>query len=1039
MHLAIIHISDIHLTAGSNHAVTRIPQLAGALRSALSGIQHYIVAVTGDVARTGAQAEYEVAERFFSRLTNWIRDELKPDTLHVVFVPGNHDCNFLDASELREMILQKAPDYIDSLDPGGEFVSTCLSVQQQFFIFEAGLQSRSGTLNINEQLHHREVFTIGGRVIRLECFNTAWLSRKHEVQGSLLFPIGAIATYDANVRTDLVVSLLHHPYSWLDATNRREFQRYVERTSDVVLTGHEHETDHFRKELSTGDVVQYVEGAVFQGSDPNVSGFNVMLLDLEAGNQTQITYGWHADRYERVSEAGPRLFTRNRLVTVGAFENNPMFVHTLSDPERAYHHPFKSSLTLGDIYVYPDVRQRSLEKFISEPDQQPTVIKSENLLPYVVSKRLLLLTGERDIGKTALARTLYADFQHLHGLVPLLISGEDIKATNDLSRLMKLAFSDQYTDSLYEAYRQLPADRRVIILDDFHLARLNQKGRAQFIKACRGSFGSVIVFADDLFGFDELSAREGRSATPFDEFDHCEIQTFGHVLRHRLIRKWVMLGRELQIDDRDIAHEVSTKEGVLNALIGKNVIPPLPVLLLIILQAAESSRGANLVSGAYGYYYEVLITEALDLVSTDITETGGKYTYLSRLAHHMFSVSRELITEDEVESVTSAYANEYRSPVKHDLLLEQLIRSEILRRVDGSISFRYRYYYYYFVARYFKDAVADPSQERVARHRLYELAKHVFFEPYANILIFYLYLTKDIELINVLLAASKCVFAEYKPCDFDTDIEAINELFYAPPKRELESAGNEESREEYLSRLDGEETGGSSPVTAPLEPEKVEYSEALDLSLKFNFAFKLLQLLGQIIKNFPGELKGDLKLDIARECYRMGLRALNAFIGISSEHRDEIKAFIEFVLRERARIRPDEKMLPSSERVLLGMSLAAGFGIVKRISYAVGHEQLRLTHADVLEAEGQNLATSIIDMSIKLDYFSKNVPRPALEELEQRVRDNPYCYTILQDLVFLYLYLFPASFSEKQSLGKLVGIKVRDMRLLESRLKKLSS
>jgi hypothetical protein len=124
---------------------------------------------------------------------------------------------------------------------------------------------------------------------------------------------------------------------------------------------------------------------------------------------------------------------------------------------------------------------------------------------------------------------------------------------------------------------------------------------------------------------------------------------------------------------------------------------------------------------------------------------------------------------------------------------------------------------------------------------------------------------------------------------------------------------------------------------------------------------------------------------------------------------------------------------------LLAIAVAAGLGMVKRISYAVGHEQLRLTHADVLRGEGYSLPASIIDVSIKLDHFPKSAPHRELEEIEQRVRDNPYCYTILQDLVFLYLYLFPTTFDERQKLGKLVGIKVRDVHLLEHRPKRLKS
>ena len=107
------------------------------------------------------------------------------------------------------------------------------------------------------------------------------------------------------------------------------------------------------------------------------------------------------------------------------------------------------------------------------------------------------------------------------------------------------------------------------------------------------------------------------------------------------------------------------------------------------------------------------------------------------------------------------------------------------------------------------------------------------------------------------------------------------------------------------------------------------------------------------------------------------------------------------------------------------------------MSYAVGHEQLKLTYSDVLTAEGAKLSVSLIDVSIKLDHFPGSVPRGQIEDLQKRLRKNTFCYTLLQDLVYQFLYLFPTSFAERQSLGKLLGIKVADPRLYELRSKRL--
>jgi hypothetical protein len=1034
MRVGILHLSDIHLTKNSNPILSRLPRIVAALRSALIGVKNCFVAITGDIAASGTPAEYEAAERFLDKLFRWMREELGLTNLNVVMVPGNHDCNFLDCSELRDVVLQSLDEHLHTLDASGEFVAKCLSAQTHFFWFEAKVNQRNAPLPTASQLHYRRVFTLDDCVIRFECFNTAWLSRRDEGPGTLHFPITSITAYDPNSPCDLVVSLFHHPYPWLETINRHEFQRYIERTSDVVLTGHEHLSECYRKETRSGDLIQYVEGARLQGTDVLESGFNVALIDLDNRQQTLLTYEWKVDGYDRVNETGPRAFIRNQELVRGAFENDAAFLYKLTDPGRGFNHPFKKSLRLADIFVYPDVWQRSLEKLLTDVEQPQIHIRGENLLPYVASKRFILFTGEKDAGKSSLAKTLYTDLQRLHGLVPLMMSGEEVESIGQFPHDIDRAICKQYGPTRLEAYRQLPLDKRTLILDDFHRVPLNRKAQRQLMAVAREHFGTIIVFGEDLFAFQELAAEEPDGVNALCGFDHCELRPFGHVLRHRLIGRWVTLGREHLLGEKDIAHETTTKENIVNALIGKNVIPPLPVLILIILQAAEAARGPNIVSGAYGYFYEVLITEALSSVSSDITDTGAKYTYLSRLAEYMFSHGRDLVTDREMHDITEAYANEYRAPVHHATLLDQLVQCKILQTINGEIGFRYRYYYFYFVARHFKNAIADPAQAAVAREQLVDLADHVFFETYANILVFYLYLTMDIELIQRMLGAARAIFAEYRPCDLESGMDYVNDLFFAPPKRELKTAGGEATREEYLSRLDEE------PDALPeqkINPQEVTYHSGLEISLKLNIAFKMLHLLGQILKNFPGSLKGQLKLEIALECYHLGLRALRACFELSREHFDDIKAFIEAALRERLRLNPEESRLPSAERVMLGLFLAATFGVIKRVSYAVGHEQLKLTYDDVMGVESGRLATSMIDLSIKLDYFPKDIPRAEIVDIERRVRGNHFCHVVLQDLVYQFLYLFPTTFWERQKLGHLVGIKVSDPRLYEERTKKL--
>src|SRR5205807_9361756 len=101
----------------------------------------------------------------------------------------------------------------------------------------------------------------------IRCCNTAWLSEIREKQGGLFFPVERLklaAVPERDAKDALLITIFHHPYSWLATTNARNFRKAIEESSDVVLTGHEHD---FTKKTVTGligEVNQYIEGGALQ-------------------------------------------------------------------------------------------------------------------------------------------------------------------------------------------------------------------------------------------------------------------------------------------------------------------------------------------------------------------------------------------------------------------------------------------------------------------------------------------------------------------------------------------------------------------------------------------------------------------------------------------------------------------------------------------------------------------------------------------------------------------------------------------------------
>ena len=562
------------------------------------------------------------------------------------------------------------------------------------------------------KLYEERRYAIDGHAIEFHLYNTAWLSRRHETPGILFFPVSLASDLHSSPEPAAVtVALLHHPLNWFEPTNARTFRGYLERTCDVVLTGHEHVASRSKRATDTGAEVTYVEGAVLQaagGSSP--TGFNIVWLDIHARRQMLVTYSWSGDMYNPAREPTWTHFARNPLLAQQALENNEQWAEFLDDPGTAFTHPRRDELRLSDLFVYPDLNRRSADPVIGKKDRR---VDSRDVLDFLAAQRKVVLTGPSDSGKTTLAKRLYTELRQRMGSVPILVEGKTLHKvkTEDFLKVLVQAFGDQYTPSQSARYKQLDRAHRLVMVDDFEEAKLSRRARTAFIRTVTQFAGSVFIFADDLFIIDRLSQSAADRDDGLAEFEHCVIREFGYRLRGTLIERWHGIGYEIVEPPADFDYQVIATEKLVDNLLGKNLLPSVPLMVLMILQTAEAAASPGTGSGAYGYLYEVLITCALAKGSKTVADLDTKYTYLAHLAYAVYrSNAATGFSREAVEQVSEDYFSRYRIRFAVREMLAHLERIHILVNVGECYSFRYKYIYCYFVARYFRDcAPGDPS------------------------------------------------------------------------------------------------------------------------------------------------------------------------------------------------------------------------------------------------------------------------------------------------------------------------------------------
>jgi hypothetical protein len=394
----------------------------------------------------------------------------------------------------------------------------------------------------------------------------------------------------------------------------------------------------------------------------------------------------------------------------------------------------------------------------------------------------------------------------------------------------------------------------------------------------------------------------------------------------------------------------------------------------------------------------------------------------------MFDADQEYSTEPEIVDAAARYHDYYKARLPKDFL-SRLVGAHVFSPNAGHYRFRYPYYFYFFVARYFRDNIQLEDHAAALRSKINEMVDHIHYEQYSNVLTFYVYLSKDLAAINRVRENAAAIYDDLSPCDFDLDVQFVNDLYTKgskPIPLMLPKATPEQNRDEYRLELDKVEDVDWQDGYDCAQGEKVKYDKQLSDITKVNIATKTLQILGQVARNSPGSLAGDVKRQVVSEAYLLGLRTLNAVLQIPATRMDSMRQYIAELIKEHRAIQKAPALISADlarmvDQGLIALTQAYAFGMIRKISQAVGLRQLEDIYSDVLadldaaKEISVRVSARLIDLAIKLDHFS-DPPEREIFDLDRLLRENYYAHTTLRDLVFAYLYLRQADHKTRSRL-----------------------
>ncbi len=732
MRVILLHLSDIHIRCGSNPIIKRVKDIANALNICTDEECICFLIVSGDIANSGDSKEYEIAYKFISDLLQEINLNNKISQVCPILIPGNHDCNFKNVKSTRRDLINhlyqidQPYNHIDN-----DHIDALTDIQKEYFAFAQKLDCVGQQAN---PIFWFRKYEIEQYHIHFLCFNTAWMSTKPEEQGRLFFPVNLISLNDihSNDKNTVAVSVFHHPYNWFASQHIKDFKNLIHSSSDIIITGHEHDIDNQTNISIKGKIQEVMQGGLLQYHEKTDSSFNIEIIDIQNRMQKKCILVWDnlGDFYKPEDETTWLPFLS--LETRSVFSLREDFKRFLARLDVQITNP--KSLTLleiDDIYVNPSLDIAHAKHGIIS--RHPKTTNDINILLKTIKEyRKILILGSKYSGKSVLLKKLFK-LLFEDDCIPLYCTVSHFpQLGKQTETAIKRLFEKQYEnekDVPYQKYRQLPTDKKAILIDDLNKSRLDINKIETILNGIQNYFGLLVIASHPIISVNEIFNNPGALI----DYTRVKLNDFSLPIMSDIVEKWTRLVRP-DSSETEIQHNIKTLENSLFNEINRDITPRNPFFILTILHKRETEKSPEAQTGSYGYYFQTIINVMVAKLAEKPNLIGYIYDYFSNLAFHMLDNGTGKIDQADLGKINESYLERTGFTLNLQQIIKNSILEEILLHEENSYSFARNYYFEFFAAKYIGDNIRNPKMQEYMLKTVEQISLHIHKEVYSNIM-----------------------------------------------------------------------------------------------------------------------------------------------------------------------------------------------------------------------------------------------------------------------------------------------------------------
>ncbi|MGG5507338.1 MULTISPECIES: metallophosphoesterase [unclassified Myroides] len=1017
--IKVIQVGDLHFDNTNDYQNIKVyKRFIEDLVSNNSVDENTILVINGDLINMGGKGFGGVDQglrTFKIKFIDRVLEQFPILKNRLFIVPGNHDIDrkLVDKFVFTSNIDRCKEDKEYKEEFFNEF-STRESIIKHFTSYKKFKNMCFSSYDdwINNDYYDNMIINLGSRKVGITCANSALFCVGHNDKDHLLLGRKQIENSINQLEDcDYRIFICHHYLYYLNEIERSDVEGLVNYNYHLALFGHVHEdktslTDFGKHKIfeSTCKTLKYdTEGSLKYSCGYKIIEFDGIKYSVNVRLFNSSTFSFYDSTDDQTPTGKKEFFINTEGVVLRKTEINVsnIFKDFLNDIGANFTNQSSTRINLEDLFVVPNIEKIGLQD--EEQNQSVQMDFDIVLNDYGFNSHNMCLIGEDLSGKTTLCKVIYKRINKIKDNCVVYLDFEELTKKESLQQFIERQYRNQYDCEFYEVFDTY---KIYLIIDNLYKNEALVTSHSKEFNELFSRYNYCIVW-DELVTFQELFINQLIDLSVY------KILSLDDNKRKQLILKWYDLTKDL-ITGENYKSAVYSAIKLVNSILGKNLVPSYPLFILTILQANELSITHELKEGTIGHYYDVLI-------KTSMNQKGGTkeidkyYSYLSEFCGYLYFVNKnQLITEDEIMKFHIEYKKVYGVELSFTTAINFLLETEILVKENSFFKLKYQYLYFYFLGKYFSDnfeskvytfdnqEIDIDSEVKILTGKLYE-------SEAANIILFLTHHNKSKKIIDFILESADEIFKENTIIDFkDNNYRNLNEKI-----------------EQLTSTTDN---------VKEIKGSKNEVFDSIGFISNVNKSFKIIEILGNILKHRYASFRQDDKVRMIKTIYNLGNRNISAIHDLIFEDKNNFEQKILDVIDVNNHLSVYDRN-HIAQKILFNLIYLTSSSIISKICYSIATKELEPAF-ETIKAEKTTQYGELLFLGNYLEY-TPTVPIKQIDILIKDFGRYSLGYRILRKLVISYLRIYEQNDSEKQKIDGLLMIGMQNQRYLQKSSKQM--